>query len=499
MWSSAGYVAQYAVTFAFTVVTARLLDPSVFGLMGLAVVVLAVGTLLADSGTQSALVHRQHDLDRAINTALISTPLAGLGATFIGCAVAPILALFYGDHRLVLITIVLSGVLLVRSFGLVPDAILQRRLQFKWRRAVVDPLGALVGGLTATVMALMGFGVWALVAQWYASTATLVLGSWVLARYKPDLRQADVRTWRELSSYGRSILGAHTIQLAYGYIDTVAIGRNLPVSAVGWYGAANRLAVLPVTGITHVAGAALFPTFSRIQDDRDRLCDRFLESLRYISLLTIPVCVAFASVSTVFMTTIFGTDWRPSGPVVAVLMLWAIPYSLSEVAMEAFKGVGKPGVVMWLAAVKFVVFAVWVAAVWVTDHIGMELVAAGLSAAMIVAIVVSLPQYSRHLGATPRRLWHACGPAIIGGAVSGGVMVPMTHWGSLRNMEHWHEIVGVQVGMLAPLVGMALVAIVVGLLFFVTVEFFERGAARSFFAQGKGVLRGSGSGNAQQA
>jgi O-antigen/teichoic acid export membrane protein len=498
MWSGAGYVAQYVVTFAFTVVTARLLNPSDFGLMGLAVVVLAVGTLLADSGTQSALIHREHDLDKANNTALNSTPLAGLGAALVGSAVAPILALFYGQHRLVLITSVLSGVLLVRSLGLVPDAILLRRMQFKWRRAVVDPLGALVGGVTATVMALMGYGVWALVAQWYASTATLVIGSWILARYKPDLRKANVRTWRELSSYGRSILGAHTIQLAYGYIDTVAIGRNLPVSAVGWYGAANRLAILPVSGITHVAGSALFPAFSRMQGDRDRLRDRFLESLRYISLLTIPVCVAFACVSTVFMATIFGEDWRPSGPVIAVLMLWAIPYSLSEVAMEGFKGVGKPGIVMWLSLVKFGVFFAWVAVVWITGNIAMGLVAGGLSVAMVVALIVALPYFSKHLGATPGRLWHACGPAIMGGLVSGGIMVPITHWGGLRGMERWHEIAGLEVGMLAPLVGMALVAIVVALLFYVTVEFFEQGAARSLIAQGRGVIGGR-SGEAQGA
>ena len=233
-WAFIGYLGNYAVTFAFTVVTARLLSPHVFGIMGLSAVVIAVGTLVADSGTQAALIHWKDDFETAVNTALISVPLTGLGAAALGVAAAPLLAWFYDESEILPVAALLSGVLFVRSLGLVSDAILQRNLDFKMRRAVVDPLAAAAGGATATILALAGAGVWSLVAMWYANTLTVVVGSWMLTRYRPKLRLANVATWRKLATYGRSIFGAHSVQLAFGYLDTAAVGRNLTSAHVGW-------------------------------------------------------------------------------------------------------------------------------------------------------------------------------------------------------------------------------------------------------------------------
>src|SRR5690349_6340807 len=99
MWSGLGYVAQYAVQFIFTVITARLLPPHDFGIMGLSVIVISVGTLFADTGTQAAIVHRAERLDEAINTAFISVPVSGLLAMGLGIGAAPILAWFYGEDQ----------------------------------------------------------------------------------------------------------------------------------------------------------------------------------------------------------------------------------------------------------------------------------------------------------------------------------------------------------------------------------------------------------------
>lgn len=488
LWSGTGYVIQYAITFVFTVVTARLLDPSDFGLMGMAAIVLSVGSMVADGGTHSALIHRDHDVDAALNTASVSVPLAGLLAGLLGCASAPLLAAFYDDDRLVLITMVLSGVLLVRSFGLVTDSILQRRLQFKYRRAVVDPLGALVGGITATALALAGAGVWALVAQWYATMATLVAGSWILARFRPDVRKARFSTWRELTRYGRHIFGAHSVEMAGSYVDVMAIGRNLSTSAVGWYGAANRLSIMPVTGITHVAGSALFPAFSRMQHEPERLRDRFLEALRYVSLLTIPVCVAFAAIATPFMVTLFGEAWEPAAAVIAVLMIWAIPYSLLEVAMEAFKGRGRPEVVLYTSLLQFVVFAGYVATIWAMGWVTMERVAAGLGISMLAGVIASVLLARRHLRTGPAQLWHATRPALVGGAAAAVAVVPAS-WLWIGDMQGLRDVLGVHLGPVIPLLGMAAIVAITAGIFIAGCELVERGSVRGLVAEGRSLLR----------
>lgn len=491
-WAFIGYLGHYAVTFAFTVVTARLLSPEVFGIMGLSVVVIAVGTLLADSGTQAALIHRKDDLDVAINTALISVPLAGLAAALLGVAVAPILAWFYDESQVLPVAALLSGVLFVRSFGLVPDAILWRNMDFKMRRAVVDPLAAAVGGATATVLALMGAGVWSLVAMWYANTITMVIGSWMLTRYRPRLGLANFQTWRELATYGRSILGAHTVQLAFGYLDTATIGRNLGSASVGWYGAATRLAILPAQATTYVAGAALFPAFTRMASDIPRLRAAFLEAVRYIALLAFPLLAALAVISEPFVVVLFGEQWRPAGPVLAVLMLWILPLSVFEPAMELFKGLGRPGTVFRLALLKFVVFGAFLGLIWWLDEVTMERVAAGLGFSVLVSLIATAVLAARALDTTVGTLWTSVRTALVAGLASAAGMFVLAEI-VMGDIEDHTSIAGAGLGPLIPLVLMGVVTAFGFALFAATAELIDRGSMRNLLSQAKIALGRGGS------
>jgi O-antigen/teichoic acid export membrane protein len=481
MWSGLGYVAQYAVQFVFTVITARLLPPHDFGIMGLAVIVISVGTLFADTGTQAAIVHRAERLDEAINTAFISVPLSGLLAMGLGMGAAPLLAWFYGEEQVLPVTIALAGVLFVRSLGLVTDAILQRRMLFKWRRAIVDPVAVLASGVTSCVLAVLGAGVWSLVAGWYALTITTVLGSWILARYRPHLGMASFRTWRELAHYGRSLFGAGIVQLAYGYTDTLAIGRNLSPADVGYYGAATRLALLPVAGIANVAGGALFPAFARMRDDLARVKGAYLEALRYIAILTIPICVAIAAVSTPLVVVLFGDRWRPAGEVLAVLMLWAIPYSLFEVSGEFLKGLGRPGLIFHLTIIKFVSFAIFIAVVWSLHDIGLQIVAIGLATGMFIAIGVEAWMLNQVAEVTPRLLWRALRPSVLGGAAMAAVIIPVVKLG-MPGLDGWHPG---QTGPLVPLVMMGLVCVVGAAIYLRMIERTEAGTMRHLRRQAR--------------
>lgn len=488
-WAFIGYLGNYAVTFAFTVVTARLLSPHIFGIMGLSVVVIAVGTLVADSGTQAALIHWKDDLDEAINTALISVPLTGLAAALLGVAAAPLLAWFYDESQVLPVAALLSGVLFLRSFGLVSDAILQRNLDFKLRRAVVDPLAALAGGATATVLALAGAGIWSLVAMWYANTLTVVIGSWILARYSPDLRRANFRTWRRLASYGRSILGAHTVQLLFGYLDTATIGRNLSSASVGWYGAATRLAILPAQATTYVVGAALFPAFTRMGNDIARLRSAFLEALRYISLLAFPLLSALAVISTPFVVVLFGEQWRPTGPVLAVMMLWILPLSVFEPAMELFKAIGRPGLVFKLAVLKFVVFAGYLTVLWTMDLVTLVRVGAGLGASVAVSLIATAVIVARALETDVATLWHAIRPALIAGVTSALGMYLLSNF-AMGDIEFDRHIIGtgISLGPVIPLLLMGIVTAFGFILFGVVAELVERGCIRTLIREGRSAM-----------
>jgi peptidoglycan biosynthesis protein MviN/MurJ (putative lipid II flippase) len=260
---------------------------------------------------------------------------------------------------------------------------------------------------------------------------------------------------------------------------------------VGWYGAATRLAIMPISGITHVAGTALFPAFARMREDLARLRAAYLEALRYISLLTVPVCIALAAVGEPLVVTLFGPEWRPTGDVVAVMMLWAIPYSVFETTGEMLKGIGRTGLIFRLTVIKFVVFAGYVAVVWALGGIGLLIVAGGLSVAMVAAVAVEVRMIRGVAGVTGFQFWRAIRPATVGGVVMAAVLVPLVKLG-LPDLDRWHHIGSIPTGPLVPLVVMGLVAALGALLFAAAAEVVDPGSARGLLRQGRSVLRGRG-------
>ncbi len=282
------------------------------------------------------------------------------------------------------------------------------------------------------------------------------------------------------------------MQLAFGYLDTATIGRNLGSASVGWYGAATRLAILPAQATTYVAGAALFPAFTRMASDIPRLRSAFLEAVRYISLLAFPLLAALAVVSEPFVVVLFGEQWRPSGPVLAVLMLWILPLSVFEPAMELFKGLGRPQTVFKLALLKFVVFGGFLALIWGLDEVTMERVAAGLGLSVTVSLIATAVLAARALDTTVGTLWASVQTALIAGIASAAGMFVLSEI-ILGDVEHHRSIAGVGLGPFLPLILMGIVTAFGFALFAATAELIDRGSMRNLITQAKMAVGRGGS------
>src|SRR5680860_835541 len=151
---------------------------------------------------------------------------------------------------------------------------------------------------------------------------------------------------------------------------------------------------------------------ARMRDDLPRLRAAFLEAIRYISLLAFPLLGILAVVAEPFVVVLFGEQWRPSGDVLAVMMLWILPLSLFEPCMELFKAVGRPGLVLRLAIVKFGAFAGYLALLWGLDQVTLVRVAAGLGLSTGIGLAATLPHITRETAPSAGQLWRAVRPAL---------------------------------------------------------------------------------------
>jgi len=450
LWATVGWYSTFILSFAFNIVTARLLLPEVFGLVALVLIVVTVAQLFADAGTRAALVHRETRIADAVSTAMISVPVAGFLGSCLIAACSPLFASFYGEPDLTWIAFAMAWLLFIFSLSLVPDALLQRRLDLKLRRAVVDPLSIVGYGVTVIVGALAGLEAWALVLGQYVSFTIVTVGCWVLARPRFREGRPSWGMYREIGRYGRGLLAANSVEAVEGQAAPVALGRVSGTEAVGLWSAGTRIGKLPLTGIVQVTGGIVFATLARLQGDMERFRAVAFEALRMNAVLVVPVGVTFMALGEPIVVVLFGEVWRGAGVVLQFIGFWAVCLGLGDNGREVFKAIGRPFLIARAAIVETGATIGILAALWITGHISLWTV--GLTRAITAAIVLACYSFGVHrVGALPLALqWRAIRAPAAAGLLQGGALMA-GHVLLPDGFESWHEIGGVNLGVLPAL------------------------------------------------
>ena len=155
-------MSQRIISFAVTIVLARLLDPSTFGLFAFGIIVAGSFELFKTIGIDSALMRRNEDFDESANTAFFIIPFLGLSLYALLYFSAPYLGVFLNSADLVMVVRALGLMFVITSFTKVPAVTLDKRMQFKYS-SMADFYGSLVYNAGAVILAFFKFGIWSLV------------------------------------------------------------------------------------------------------------------------------------------------------------------------------------------------------------------------------------------------------------------------------------------------------------------------------------------------
>lgn len=384
--TATGQFATQLTTFAAYIVLARLASPATFGTFAAAAILVNASSLFVESGLSSALVQRREQIAEAASTAFVATLLAGVALTLVGLAAAPLIGLYFHSGLITHLALAIAPTHVVTALGVVPSALLQRRLAFA-RRALVDPLSLVAFGATGIVLLELGFGAWALLAASYASVTARVVVLWALAGWRPVLRDASLGMWRELVRFGRSILASEIFREG-GRITVVAVvGRTLSPAGLGQFNFGARFANQLNGLIVSSSAFALFPVLSRIAGDEARLRTAFLRALRILVLVAAPASFFFLALGRPLVTLLLGARWSGAGAVLTGMCAIVLAGALISVCGETFKARGTPGLSL---RAQIVLSTLTVLGVLVTYPHGLLAVGIGISFAWTVTGLYSL-------------------------------------------------------------------------------------------------------------
>jgi O-antigen/teichoic acid export membrane protein len=416
-----GYGLTQALTLGFFLALARLATPADFGEFAAAAILVNAGGLFTESGMMAALIHRRDRIDEAASTAAISTVLGGLAFGLVALAASPLIGAFFDSDRVATLAAASSGLILVRSIRIVPEALLQRRFSF-WRRMLIEPAQVIGFGIAAVIAAANGLGPWALVIGYYAGAVIDSALSWALLTWRPKFRLASWAMWRELVAYGRHVLASNVLLRLGEQVPTLLLGRFVSKGALGQYRYADRMASTPFALVLAGASYVVLPAFARISDDRERLRSAFQQSLRWFSVVAVPLGLIFVPLGVPIAVLVFGETWRNAGEAAIALGPFVAGASFSSLAAETFKADGETRFLTRVNSITAVASTLAMLALLSFDLVG---IAAGITIGTWVGALYALWLVRGLLGISLGEMAREILPAMLAGAAMIAVTLPL--------------------------------------------------------------------------
>ena len=309
-----------------TVVLTRLLTPADFGLVAMVVIIVGLVATFRDAGLGMATVQNQ-DLKHTQVSALfwITIGLSLLAALLLA-AIAPLIATFFDETRLSVITICLAMGVVVSGAGIQHIAILQRNMQFK--SLALAQITALTCGLAVAItLAAEGFGHWALISNVLVTVTLETALCWILCKWRPSRPAWDPSVVKMLR-FGGALSGFNFINYFSRNGDNLLVGWRWGADSLGLYSRAYELIMLPIRHINAPLGSVAIPLLSRLQDDQTSFQRMYCRFANLIAWLTVPLVSYMCINSKHIVSILWGASWSMAAPLLQVLALAALGQSI---------------------------------------------------------------------------------------------------------------------------------------------------------------------------
>lgn len=330
------------VSWACTFVVMRLLHPDDYGLIAMATVFVGLAIMINEMGLTQALVQAKSIGTRELRQALGLVTLINSAFFLAFCLAAPAIASFFGEARLVQLVPALASQFLLLIFFVVPSALLERDMAFRYK-SINEVITILAGSLLTLYLAWTGWGVWSLVLGNLSAMALRVV---CLNLQRPFWHwpSFDFTGFSGFVRYGGYTTANRILWYLYSQADVFIIGRMLGKTQLGYYSVGMQLASLPLQKVAAILGQVGHAAYSRLQEEGERVAQYVLKASRLMAFVAFPVFFGLSAVTPELITVVAGTQWLPA---ILPMQLLALAFPLRAMNLTltpVVSGLGRPDV-----------------------------------------------------------------------------------------------------------------------------------------------------------
>lgn len=352
-WSGIDNVAQYGVSFIVSIVLARLLSPDDYGLIGLTAIFTTICTVLVYAGFTSALIRKKDATDDDYNTVFIvnlGMSLLLYGVIFL-CS--PWIADFFNRQELVALTRVSSLGMIIGALAIVQQTRLTKQIDFR-TQTVITLTASVSSGVAGITMALLGFGVWALVAQSLISQMLRTVLLWIHNKWIPRLK-FSIESFKELFGFGWKIMVSNLLDNIWKELYQVVVGKFYSPATLGQYTRAKQFSQLLSSNLTSVVQRVTFPVLSNIQDDKTRMVSAYRRIIKTTMFITTVPMFFMGAISEPMLYCLIGPKWHEASTYLPLICIGGSLYPLNAINLNMLQVQGRSDLFLGLEVAKKII------------------------------------------------------------------------------------------------------------------------------------------------
>lgn len=353
MWSAVERFSVQGIQFILTIIIARLVLPSDYGLIAMLNIFLAIAQVFVDSGFLNALIQKKDRTETDFSTVFYFNIFISLVFYLLLYVSAPYIASFYKEPDLSPVTRWIGLNIIIAGFSIVQRAKLTINVDFK-RQAKASLTAVLISGIIGIVLAYKGWGVWALVIQTLSNNLLNTLLLWIFTKWIPKW-EFSRESFNTLFSFGSKLLLSGLLHTIYMNLYSLVIGRQYSSMEVGFYNRAYQFANFPSINIVGIIGRVTFPIQCGMQDDNERLKIFFLKYLRMSCFIIFPLMIIVAVLSKSLILLLLTEKWLPAAELLSILCFAYMWYPVMVVNNQILNVKGRSDYFLYAEILKKII------------------------------------------------------------------------------------------------------------------------------------------------
>ena len=353
MWSAIDNVAQFGVGFIVSIVLGRLLSPDDYGLIGIITIFTTVCTSIINGGFSNALIRTQKPTDEDYNTAFICNLLMSILLYAIVFLCSPLIADFFNRQELVALTRVSSFTMIIGALAIVQQTRLTKRIDFKIQTKITL-IASILSGIVGIALALMDFGVWALVVQGIVAQTLRTVLLWFFNHWVPSIRFSK-ESFNRLFGFGWKMMASGILDSLWTQLYQVIVGKFYSPATLGQYTRANQFSQMFSSNLTNVIQRVTFPVLSDIQDEKERMIAAYRKIIKTTMFMTFALMFALGAVSEPLLYCLIGEKWHEAATYLPWICLMGSLYPLHAINLNMLQVQGRSDLFLGLEVVKKII------------------------------------------------------------------------------------------------------------------------------------------------